>query len=191
MTILDVIYQFQGVFGAVFGTVATLIITQLLRNIGKIYFYGFYEIKKSVDDGYGRHCEVDCFAVSDNQKQFEYKMMIQVYNSSESMKMIKDVCIEFETIKGVIKHKPLDNATAIQRSHWTDREELTFVNIPAKELVELDIVGWIYSEECPNIYWLNDIESVYISFRDYKNKYRRVRISMNSWEFLGVLFLCL
>lgn len=173
--VIDLIYRFQAVFGAVLGAAATLIVTQVLRNIGKLHFYICeYELvfmgEEKGEDGSMFTSEVE---VEDIRKAryLTYTLALQIYNSSESMKIIKDITLDFLTVDNTLSITPEDqDSSHVISEHFFVRDKLPFINLPAKTIMQLNLFGYINKEDYPEVNNFNDLKKVKFSYKTYKNK---------------------
>lgn len=164
MAVIDVIYQFQGIVGATLGVVATLIVTQILHNIGKLYFYNMhYELERKNGNNRSGNPEMN-FA--------DCKIDVQIYNNSESMKVIRNIQVAYVLNNGenvVWKPHGKENSGLINAS-WCDDEGITYLNLPAKSIIEVHLRG----NQCMNNLWeIDSVATVYLKYETYKGKKKK------------------
>ncbi|OMP67045.1 hypothetical protein [Domibacillus epiphyticus] len=91
--VLDIATKFNGVIGAVIGSMSTLIITHILKNTGRVYVNIAKAEKKYMRQEQGKQK----YAVYDINQATESDFVIDVefYNSSEIFKSVKNFIVQF------------------------------------------------------------------------------------------------
>ncbi|EKQ56255.1 MULTISPECIES: hypothetical protein [unclassified Clostridium] len=159
------ISKFEGIIGALMGVVATLITTQLIKNLGKLYFYFYdYDIKYYGQNEYHIHSEMDDLSKSNS---CHYRVRMQLYNSSETIKVLKDMKIEFVLGEKSIINKPNNEENVVKRAGFNDYKDFNFINIPPKELIEIKINGNIHDN---NMIKMGNIKKIYFIAKNHKNR---------------------
>jgi hypothetical protein len=135
---------------ATFGSVVTLITSHLLRNVGKIIVnVSRFDVSLSQPDNMGGVVTANSLVTA---KNIHYRFGLDFFNSSDIPKSLRAISIEFksEKKKGVVSLK----ANVPRNGDFTNRpiyesrsEELTIINLPAKEIIHLDLSGNIIKEE--------------------------------------------
>lgn len=158
--------KFEGIIGALMGVVATLITTQLIKNLGRVEFYfNEYQDKLWRFDRGG----IEILDKSDAIKAdyYDYKFKIELYNSSESIRILRDLKIGFQLEEKIIYGKLNNSDKTIHDEFRNTTHELNVINIPPKQIVELNIEGSIKKEDLTDD--LNIKEALFFA-KDHKNK---------------------
>ncbi|NRY59836.1 hypothetical protein [Clostridium beijerinckii] len=159
------ISKFEGIIGALMGVVATLITTQLIKSLGKIYFYFYdYNIRYYGEGELGEVCEIEDINRAD---YCTYRLRIQLYNSSEIIKVLNDIKIEFVLEDKSVFSKPNNEDNMIKHASYSEYKDFNFINIPPKELIEINITGSISTE---NIVDISRVQKIHFIAKNHKNK---------------------
>lgn len=162
---LDIILKFDGIIGTILGVVATLITTEAIKHLGKVYFY-FYDWSVNY---YGEN-EYGLTTITKDINSSEYccyELRMQIYNSTDEMKTIKDLQIEFCLKDEKIYGKPNNKELAENREVYIKYKDFNYINIPPKQLLEINMNGSIQNE---NMIEVANVEKIYLSAKDYKNR---------------------
>lgn len=166
---LNILYQFQGIVGAILGAATTLVITQILHNIGKLYFYT-REYKLTAFKKYRDESKATIRKKTDDfqeASQVEFELHIQVYNSSENIKIMKDIIIEFVLSNQSIYFQPKRKTG--KNKYEDEYKQCLFFNIPAKEIMEIEMIGDLSFDDYPQITNFTELKKVYLKYNTYKN----------------------
>ncbi|WP_252216107.1 hypothetical protein [Clostridium sp. VAP41] len=163
--LITFISKFEGIIGAILGTVATLITTQLLKGLGKIKFY-FYDFDIEY---YGENEHGITAIIEDISKAEEcnYKFRLQLYNSSEIIKVLKDFQIEFILENKSIFNKPNNENEIIKHEIYCKYKDFNAINIQPKQLIEINMSGGIKHE---NMIEFSKVKKVYFIAKNHKNR---------------------
>ena len=135
---------------ATFGSVATIITSYLLRNVGKIVVnvnsHSIEKLKR--DSGGGEHL-VDSLTEAD---RVEYRFDVDFFNSSDLPKNLRAISVEFKSKKNkeIISLKtyvPRKVDYPVNRSYFIPNENLKLLNMSSKEIINLKLSGPIKKEE--------------------------------------------
>jgi len=167
--VIKILSEFQGIIGATVGVIATLIVTSVIKNLGKIYIYfrdwgiEFYKMGGAGDHIISEIKEA-CYC------SFSFEM--EVMNSSELPKALRDIKVRFYNInnKLLAESIPQDESTRKVSMSGSRIEPIKIVNLPSKQMVYFDISGYIKTE---NIKDLNKWKKVY--FEAFDNRGRKVK----------------
>lgn len=173
--ILQITKELEGVIGAVLGTVSTLIVTELLKNKGKLNCYiNDWEAKF---DTYG---DVGCSMMGktdDDLYGYGFSFELQIYNSCDVKRILRNITITFhKNGKEKLSIIPYDESTRRRTQISSKADKIKIVNIIPKEIIEIKLSGWIIEED---LYKLDNIDSIYIGFYNEKNKKVKKLISKN------------
>lgn len=163
--LITIISRFEGILGAVLGSVATLIATELIKNLGKIIF-NFYDYKIKY---YGKD-EFGGTGIIDNASKAQYciyEIRMQMYNSSEVIKPLKDFQIQFKSDDKVIYSKPENDDEAIKRGVYYEYKDFNFMNILPKHLTEINLSGTINEDDMK---YFSKVNKIYFVAKDHKDK---------------------
>lgn len=156
--------RFQGIIGALLGVITTFIMTQLIRKIGKTYFY-FSEWKGNFysTDNYGGYREVSDITKTDS---YYYKFKLQIYNNSEINKVFRDIKIVFHLQYNIVESIPNDVSKQSSSTGGTQKHELSFINVLPKQMLEFKVDSFIEN----NLLELGEIKEIYFVAKDYRNR---------------------
>ncbi len=173
---LETILKFQGVLGAVVGVIATLIVTHLLRHAGKIYIYfRNWDIKYFKVGEAGGSLETSNL---DETEYCSYSFEIEILNSSEVPKVLRDITIVFyDNNKKLIEKTPNDESTKKTFVSGVKIGLLKILNLPPKQLIYRKVSGNIKKEELKE---LAKHRKVYFEALTYKNKKIKKLVSKKS-----------
>ena len=174
--VLQVLNEFQGIIGAILGTVATLIVTDILKKKGKLKIYiSKYNAK------YDSYKNAGCFSDGDEKTRlysFSMKYTIQVYNQSDSQKIMRDFHLVFkEDRQEIYSIVPKDEVTRRYSSHISSIDDMEISNISPREIQVLDHSFYFLEKEMHNIEGANLVE---LQYKDEKNKKRKFAISKDT-----------
>lgn len=145
MKILEVIKDFEGIIGAVLGFVSTLIVTDILRKKGilKIYLMEYEGIYYTNDKGEIRPMEDE----KDIIMFFSLKYKIQVYNRSDTPKIMRNFKVTFvKDKKMVYSLVPKNETTRVYTSYSSKVDEMEVSNIIPREIQVLEHSGYVSVE---------------------------------------------
>ncbi|MGN2371697.1 hypothetical protein ACTFJW_16925 [Clostridium cagae] len=130
-----------------------------------MYFY-FYDLKI---DYYGKNEDNIYTVIEDINKSKSccYEVRVQLYNSSEVIKVLRDIQIEFELESKTFYNKPHNSDEAEQHQHYMVSHDLNLINIPPKQLIEIDVDGTINDEDMIQV---SKVKRIYFIAKNHKNK---------------------
>jgi len=174
MSFWDLLIEYKAIFGTVLGSVSTLVITYLLRNLGKLH----WDIKDWEYDLYGANNIGDIVVVKNFSQahRFVYNFESVIYNSSESQKSLKDVRIEFKSNTTYITHGLKDSEEKIFAGcgYFMIHNDSTVLNLSPKHMANFRFEGTLGEEELRE---LGVDFKVLLFAKDYKNKIHRIPIA--------------
>ncbi len=148
-----------GVIGSIFGVVLGWWLNNITKK-GKLII----NVKNGLN---GEFLTKDGFPATsiDNSQKFAYKVNLEIYNSSEDIKVMKDIKITFHR-KGFnmfsvapydesLKHR-INNSIPIHKN-------VGIINCPAKMATMLILYGWIKNDDIQKVY---ESGSVFLSYKD-------------------------
>jgi predicted small secreted protein len=173
--LIEYIEKFEGIIGALLGVVVTLITTQLLKNIGKVNFYLVKDdfkftknIKDEIGQTYPEECnkqESDCCVVD---------FVIELYNNSDTNKILRDIRIGFyNKNKLQLSVIPYDKITKRSSAHWVTYDELLNVNIPAKQIIKIEILKYLRDDD---ISLIKNSDSVFLEMKNHNGKRYKFKV---------------
>lgn len=146
------------------GTVSTLIATQLLKSIGKVYYYfKDFNIEYSKYDTGGVH-------VKSSLEEAEYcdiEFKIQIFNNAENPKNIKDIGLMIQTKNKDMILSLHNYATGRHSGGGTRYDTIDYLNLLPKQFYEYNLKASVDKE---NIKYLHSIDKIYFIANNYKNK---------------------
>lgn len=132
--LIEVLTVYQGIIGAIGGVIATLVVTHLLKNVGRVYIYSnnhkFEFLKRDEAGG----------LVTTTSAEAEYGNLnfgLWILNSSEIPRSFRDIFIGFYDSDNrlIFKDVPQDEKTRRVAAATVWRDELVLINLPPKEMV--------------------------------------------------------
>lgn len=172
--LITFISKFEGMLGAILGSVTTLIVTELIKSLGRIKFYFYdYQIKY-----YGENESGFISTINDaNKAQYcIYKIRMQLYNSSEVIKPLKDFQIQFLSDDKIIYSKPTNDNETIKHEVYYEYKDFNLINVLPKHLIEINLSGKIDEED---MIYFSKVKKIYFVAKDHKNKKIRTLIKKN------------
>ena len=156
-----------GIGGTLLGTLSGAILGYYFNKLGKIsvYLKTWNELFYSVihDKMGGRNI------VKENPDHYEYKMTLEIHNSSNTPKIIRDVRIAFrKKKKDLIVATPKDSSTLHTSGPVRYCDDIGSLNIPANEIITIELEGINI-----NVPLIREADSVWLVFKDYRNKTQR------------------
>lgn len=156
-----------GIGGTLLGTISGAVLGYYFNKLGKISVYlkswneSFYSI---IQDGMGGHRKA-----KENPDHFEYKMTLEIYNSSNTPKIVRDVRIVFrKKKKDIIIATPKDSTTLHTSGPIRYCDDIGSFNIPSNEVITIKLEGINI-----NVPLIREADSVWLVFKDYRNKTKR------------------
>ena len=135
----EVIAAFVGGIIGIIGSVAILIASHYLREAGKItIFTSLWELKLLRQDSFGGEEEVTSI---EDAERAEYIFELDIYNSSEIPRSLRDISIDFKSDNLYCSTSPLIPLKNI--SSFFPFEKLQIINLLPKELVHIRLTGSI------------------------------------------------
>lgn len=162
--IIEVLSKFEGIIGTLLGVIITLIMTQVIKKLGRTYFY-FTEWENSYygGDNSGFYGEVSDVTKADS---YYYKFKLQIYNNLEINKVYRDIKIVFYLQNKIVESKPNDMNKQGFGAGAIRRHELSFTNVFPKQMLEIMLDSYIED----NLLELGYIKRIYFVAKDYRNK---------------------
>ena len=152
--IICFIKEFEGIIGAVFGAIATLITTEILKSVGKLKIYVMDS--KGVFNYNVTGCIVEWReSKEDKLCGYNHNIILNLYNSSDSPKFIRDLKLNIYNEEKLLFIKEMkDESTrtitqGILRISKADNAKI--YNIEPKIAIELNLSFYIKAEEYKKI----------------------------------------
>ena len=90
---ISIIKEFEGIIGALLGVIITMLMNEYLKEKGNIkYYFDNLTINYKARGNYGNYMDVD---KGEDYEGVEYRLDIQLYNTSESRKILRDIKLQF------------------------------------------------------------------------------------------------
>lgn len=136
---LEILKTYDGVFGAVLGSISTLIVTHILKNMGKVSIkIRNMKVEYFKSDNYGGRQRVDKFC---ENGYADIRIFLDIYNSANNNKTINDIQYKLldDTKKVIHIGEMSDFETGKVSAGALKFEKFTFLNCNPKELVKKDL----------------------------------------------------
>ena len=173
--IISIIKEFNGILGAILGSSATLIVSDILKRKGKLTIYpikwqGCYET-------FG---DIGCFQSGKEDSDFyhyKFSYTLQVYNKSEIPKIMCNFEVEFyKERKETYSLIPNNDYTERNASGATWVDKMEVANIRPKEIQVLKQSSYINDNDLDFIEGSSKIE---LTYHDEKDKERTILLYKN------------
>lgn len=168
-SIICYIKEFEGIIGAILGSVATLIVTDILKRKGKLKIYlinsnGDYHYYENVLRGSTTKKTKN--SVID---YFKYDFTIDIYNSSELPKIMREIKVNVYKNKELLKEIEVkdESTRRLTSARCVTVDNLNLYNISAKESVSFDLSVDLPSDIAEK---LKDGLILKMCYKDEKNK---------------------
>ncbi|MET3699365.1 hypothetical protein SAMN05877753_1116 [Bacillus oleivorans] len=175
--IIDLVKSFEGIIGAVLGSVITLITTHFLKKAGTITsnIIGVeYDFRNYQINGQGK--AVETVEMADHAS---IEINIDFFNNSESYKSINDLRVSLydDNKQKIFEVVPNDEDTRRRTSYGSTSDKLEYLNISPGELVKKTLSFGFHSG---NIELLKITEVIRFTYSIQKNKAsKKKKISHN------------
>ncbi|MCI5521922.1 MAG: hypothetical protein MR411_04900 [Tenericutes bacterium] len=170
--IVCIIKEFEGIIGAILGSAFTLIITDILKKIGKLKIYlNNFEGRYWYNSKDNRYEPTTSKKYGTSIESFRFKFDIDVYNSSELPKIMRDLKISIYKNKKFLKEVNVnDEETRRVVCRCITVDKTTIFNIPGKESYNLKL-----SAEIPEdiAFIMKDGLIIKLKYKN-KNKYFKI-----------------
>lgn len=171
--ILQALKEFEGIIGTILGSVTTLIVTDILKKIGKLKTYLI-----SYEDKFQTFRDVGCGMNGKKDEDFygySVKYVIQVYNKSDTPKIMRDFKLVFlKNMEEVYTIVPKDEETKKYYSHTIYIDEMEILNVEPKKIQVLKQSIYVNYDMLDRIEGANKLE---LQYRDEKDKTRKIILS--------------
>jgi hypothetical protein len=167
--VIKILSEFQGIIGATVGVIATLIVTSIIKKLGKTYIYfRDWEIKFYKMDGAGG------FISSEFEEAIScsYSFEMEIFNSSELPKALRGIKVRFYNSDNnfLTESIPKDESTRKVSTGRSIIEAIKIINLPPKQMIHFNVSGYIKKEDLKN---LNKWRKVY--FESFDNRGRKIK----------------
>ena len=175
MEVIQILKDFEGIIGAVLGSVATLVTTYFLQHRGKLKNYSIeynakFQTFKDVGCGMKGKMDEDIYGYS-------IRYRFKIYNGYDYPRVARKFLLNFyRNNKLVFSKVPKDESTRVYSHHISRAEDSELSNIPSHEIMGFDqSVYMLYSDEC--FTKLDGITRVELSYLDENDKKRTIIFS--------------
>ena len=170
--IILIIRELQGILGTISGAITTLIVTNILRNKGKLKTYLI-----DWEDKYETFKDVKCYSSDTKISDFyhyTFTYTLQVYNKSEVPKIMRNFKVNFYDEKTkIFSYIPDDETTRRYSNHRYHTDKMEVINISPKEIQVLKQSGYVKYEELEHIEGASKVD---LTYYDERNKRRAVTL---------------
>ena len=167
--VIKILSEFQGIIGATVGVIATLIVTNIIKNLGKTYIYfRDWEIKFKKIDGVGGFITSEFEEAS----SCSYSLEMEIINSSELPKALRGIKVRFYNSdnKFLVESIPQNESTRKVSTGGSKIDPIKIINLPSKQMIYFNVSGYIKNEDLKN---LNKWRKVY--FEAFDNRGRKIK----------------
>lgn len=174
---IEIIKEFNGIIGAVVGSVTTLIVTKLLKSTGKIHLYlKDWDVKNTIKNEFRERTYIKTTSLEVESLYIKFKM--DIYNSSEIPKIMRNIKIGFYDNKKELFSVILnDKDNEITREYFSFSQESTIINIEAKKCIVKEFNFNIDDKTIIDL--LKNTNTIYFMYTNEKNKNKKVLIRKN------------
>ncbi|MDB8439085.1 hypothetical protein [Turicibacter sanguinis] len=156
---LDLFRNYEGIIGALLGVVVTTLLTEWIKSKGRLNFYFDAVNVKYMKgpDSWGICSECDS---QEDYQWIEIEFEMQVYNSSEIKRILRDISIQLVS----------DNDTVISKVFLKqDKNPLKVLNLPPKEITEFHLKTTLNHQDII-LDDYKEIKEIYVITKNEKNK---------------------
>jgi len=119
----------------------------------------------------------DFLEMKEKTDKFYYDISLDLYNSSNSVKIMRDITINFYKGKNIVmKHTPFDRELTKNYSSGSINNCVLPINIQPKTIVRHKLFFIFYKEDVKNIWDCNYVELYYINENERKKKVRIAKL---------------
>lgn len=151
--LINILTQYEGIIAALLGAVVGFSINEISKRIGKLRVYTKkYELQNLKSDMFKEYTFVETIEKSDT---FGSNMNLQIYNSCNVQKVIRDIYITIEC----------KDKTKFKFIPWIQGEktrQLDYMVVNPKEFKEIQIYGYIDKKDEAYFNSLDKINSIHI-----------------------------
>lgn len=163
---ITVIKDFSGILGAILGSTSTLIITHILKNVGKLdLFINKWEGK------FKTYKEIGCHKQGKNDDDlygYDFQLELEILNNSDVYKIMRKITICFEK-DGILQFSiiPYDKSTRRFASATYIADEIKVINIKPKQITHVNLYGFIHEKDLDKI---KNAKKIYLKYYNKKSK---------------------
>ncbi|MDQ0975891.1 hypothetical protein QFZ31_005769 [Neobacillus niacini] len=178
--IIELIKDFEGIIGALLGVIVTLILTQMLKSVGKIKFYikeNEIDFINAEQNMIGEYIESK---VEDRNEatNINLKHTIEIYNGSEIPKIIRDVKYSFYYGNNLLLAiDPDDKSTERYTSYSHYRDSFLNINLPPKQITNIEIIQNIKTEETEIV---KNCTKIYLEMNNHRGK--KIKVLLKKFD---------
>ena len=169
------IKEFEGIIGAVLGTVATLITTNILKGLGKLNVYVMNSTGKFNYNVNG-FIQKDRESKEDKLCGYDHKLVLNLYNSSDSPKFLRDLKLNvFNEKEFLFAIDMQDENTRRFSAGISKADNAKIYNIEPRIAIELSLSFYLTEKDYRKINNNKKVRFV-ISYINNKNKIKKFDI---------------
>ena len=146
--ILNIIKEFEGIIGAILGSIGTLIATDILKRKGKLNIY-LMDFKGKYWYREKDHYDLTTTKTKDNVlNSYKFEFIIDVYNSNELPKIMRDIKICIYKNKTLLNEVDVnDEETRRISCHCVMVDKTTVFNINGRQSYNIKLSAELPEEE--------------------------------------------
>lgn len=170
--IITALKEFEGIIGTLLGILLGTIISYFQNNYGKINIfqteseYYFSETRLVTMNHDDTRIVTEKVGNGDRSSEFNFRSNIEIYNSSNTRKVLRNIRLCVESNKG-FEYKKL----------YTDSHEaFEVLNIEAKTITSYNIYSNESRSKNTEGLFFNKIDTVYIEYENTKGKTHRLEV---------------
>jgi len=172
--LIELIKSFEGIIGAVLGSVITLIVTHILKKSGRITSH-ISEVEytfSNLENGFGK--AVETVELADHAS---VELHIDFFNNSESYKSINDLMVSLydDNNQKIYEVIPKDVDTRRATSFGSTSDPLEYLNVSPGELVKKKLSFGFHSSNIELLKITKEIRFTYSIQKNKANKKKKVR----------------
>jgi hypothetical protein len=141
---LKILKDYEGIIGTILGSLSTLIISDILKGKGRLKIY-----LNEWDEKFLNKKELGICTEDDKEsaiiEQYKYNLSLHIYNSSESIKIMRKISVNFYCNNDLLlKSIPYDPEKSIGNGRIERQlNHVEVINIKPKEVFELHLFDYI------------------------------------------------
>ena len=168
-----------GVLGTLLGTLLGWWLNSLSQKGKLSIFVSSWEDSFKYNNSWGEM--VPCHKREEVQS-YQYKLSVDLYNSSGNTKIMRNIQVIFSDGKNdIMAQTPQDDSTKRFSSPMIFYDNVAPINIPPKAVIKLDLHDGAWNEK-GKLDFLWKTKKVFLAYTDEKNKVRRKLIKTEDYE---------
>ncbi len=166
-----------GILGTLGGTILGWILNSISQK-GKLHVY-ISSWKESFT--YNKDGSMILSSSIEQTQCYNYKLSIDLYNSSGETRIMRDASIIFANNKNILfKSTPKDDDTIQVKYRRAFFDDISPINIPAKSVINLNLHDGVWKKD-DSLDFIWKTNCVYFTYKDERNRVKRIQIKKEAY----------